>query len=777
MNTSQYHKISGKKDGVRIDSRLLEEQIQDAVAQGRRYLEIDAFGQHGIGGRLWKAGNETVHVKITGPAGQRVGSMGFPNTFIELLRPASDDVGWLNAGAQIVVHGNAANGCCNAMAQGKVYVAGNIGARGMTMTKQNPRFDPPELWVLGSVGDYFGEFMAGGIAVICGHNPQAADNVLGYRPLVGMVGGKIFFRGQHKGYSHTDAKQVPLSDADWKWLHKNLKIFLEHIHKNELLESLSDRDQWQMLAARTPQERLSKKSREMHSFRAEVWDRELGRGGLIGDLTTLDRSPIPLIPTGELRRFVPVWENRKYAAPCEAICPSGIPVQERWRLIREGRMDEAVNLALSYTPFPATVCGYLCPNLCMQGCTRTTQLMPAVNVKKLGQASAAAGMPDLPPLSGKKIAVIGGGPAGISTAWQLRQKGHEAVVYDTNRELGGKISAVIPETRIPKEVLTKELERIRKVLPHVHLQKDLKKEELAQLREEYDFLVIATGAQKPRTLPVPGKELLVTALDFLIKAKTDSFTPGKKVVIIGAGNVGCDVATEAHRLGAEDITMIDIQKPLAFGKEKEDAEAVGAKFRWPCFTKEITAEGVKLADGEVIEADTVFISIGDAPDVEFLPESVRTERGYVTVNEYNQTTDSKIFAIGDIVKPGLITDAIGSGRRAAGAIADILEGKRPVGDTRRMMIDKSRMTLAYFDPRITNFEDTDTCGSQCASCGTCRDCGMCVTICPQAAISRKEGGEAGFEYAVNEMRCIGCGFCANACPCGIWDLKENTPLG
>ncbi len=795
MNTSQYHRISGKKDGVRIESRVLEEQIQDAVAQGHRYLEIEAFGQHGIGGRLWKAGNETVHVKITGPAGQRVGSMGFPNTFIELLRPASDDVGWLNAGAQIVVHGNTGNGCCNAMAQGKVYVAGNIGARGMTMTKQNPRFDPPELWVLGSAGDYFGEFMAGGIAVICGYNAQSPDNVLGYRPLVGMVGGKVFFRGTHKGYSQPDAKQIPFSEGDWKWLRQNLKIFLEHIHKNELLEELSDREQWQCLAARSPQERFSKKTRSMHSFRADVWDRELGKGGLIGDLTDLDRSPIPLVPTGEMRRFVPVWENRKYAAPCEAICPSGIPVQERWRLIREGRVDEAVDLALTYTPFPATVCGYLCPNLCMQGCTRTIQLMPAVNVKQLGQASLEAKTPELPPLSGRKIAVIGGGPAGISTAWQLRQKGHEAVVYDTQENLGGKISSVIPESRIPKEVIGKELERIREVLPHVHLHQELKKTEVEQLREDYDFVVIATGAQKPRVLPVPGKERLVTALDFLTKAKEDKFRPGKKIVIIGAGNVGCDVATEAHRLGAEDITLIDIQAPLAFGKEKEDAEAVGAKFRWPCFTKEISDEGVVLNDGELIPADTVFISIGDAPDVEFLPDTVRTDRGYVVVNEDFQTTDPKIFAIGDIVRPGLITNAIGSGHQAALTIMEILDGKRPMTDSglmtdpgspplpgmpslgRRTMIDKNRITLEYFDPRVTEFESTDSCGLQCASCGTCRDCGLCVTVCPQAAITRKEGGAAGFEYVVNDMRCIGCGFCAKACPCGIWNMQENTPIG
>ena len=168
MEEQQVIRLSGFENGHRIESRILEERIQQAVENGCRTLEIEAFGQHGLGGRLWKAGDDRLHIKISGASGQRVGSMGFPNTLIEVFGPCSDDVGWLNAGAQIIIHGNATNGVANGMAQGKVYVAGNIGARGMTMTKRNPRFAPPEVWVLGSAGDYFAEFMAGGIAVICG---------------------------------------------------------------------------------------------------------------------------------------------------------------------------------------------------------------------------------------------------------------------------------------------------------------------------------------------------------------------------------------------------------------------------------------------------------------------------------------------------------------------------------------------------------------------------------------------------------------------------------
>jgi len=769
------HVIAGKQNSERVPSRILEEQIQEAIGRGHRQLQIDAFGQHGIGGRLWRAADEAVTIRIGGHPGQRVGSMGFPNTLIEVLGPVSDDAGWLNAGAEIIVHGNAGNGAANAMAQGRIYVGGNIGARGMTMTKHNPRFDPPELWVLGSAGDYLGEFMAGGIAVICGHEAQTPDNVLGYRPLVGMVGGKVFFRGPHAGFSHADARMAPIGDGDWDWLLTNLKGFLKKIGRPELLRTFSERSHWQLLVARKPSEKTGRSLRSMGAFHREVWDASLGQGGLIGDLTQIDRSVIPVIANGALRRFVPIWENQKFAAPCEAGCPTGIPVQRRWQLVREGRLDEAVDLALAYTPFPASVCGYLCPNLCMQSCTRQAAALAPVDTSRIGQASIQAKLPELPPLSGKRIAVIGGGPAGLSVAWQLRLKGHEALVYELAGRLGGKFTRVIPESRIPREVIETELSRIREVVPHVHLQQPLGRPEIAQLREDFDFVVLATGAQRPRVLPIPGIERAIPALEFLDAAKRGTAACGRRLVVIGAGNVGCDAATEAHRFGAETITLIDVQQPASFGKERRAAESVGAQFRWPVSARGITESAVILANGEEIPADTVIISIGDVPDLSFLPEGVASERGFVKVDENYRTSDPKIFAIGDLVRPGLLTEAIGAGRKVAQSSCSELDGRTPV-PFRRQMIQKRRVTAEYFDPRVTVFADVHQCGSQCLSCGACRDCGVCVAVCPQGAIRRTDVGEKAYEYIVDENLCIGCGFCAGACPCGVWNLEENYPL-
>lgn len=766
--------ISGVENDIRIESRVLEERIQEAVQKGYRKIGVQAFGQHGIGGRLWKSDSETALIDIYGHSGQRVGSMGTPATYIEVHGPASDDVGWLNAGATIVIHGDATNGVANAMAQGKVYIAGDIGARGMTMTKSNPNYTPPELWVLGGVGDSFAEFMAGGVAVICGVDSHYRNNILGHRPCVGMVGGKIFFRGPHQGYSEADAKLVQISDADWEWLTLNIEDFLKATHYKELLEELTfDRSEWQLLVACQPHEKARKKQMPISEFRSEVWDQELGRGGLIGDLSDMDRSPIPLIATGMLRRFVPAWENHKYLPPCQASCPTGIPVQKRWELIRKGRIDEALDLGLQYTPFPATVCGYLCPNLCMTGCTKTKHLLPAIDVTVLGKASANVHEPERKQPTGKKIAVIGGGPAGLSVAWQLWMNGHEPVIYDSSDSPGGKLTSAIPQSRFPADLYEKELQRISGRIPYRKL--DLDREGFLKIRDSHDLTVIATGAKIPRTLNIKGSERAVTALEFLRRSKTDSIRVGKRLVIIGGGNVGCDVATEAHRLGAQDITLIDIQEPASFGKERQEAEKAGAKFLWPVFTKAITAKGVTLADGRILKADTVVFALGDQPDISFLPESIDSRKGYIVVDDSFQTTDAGVFAIGDTVKPGLLTDAIGAGRKAAEVIDARLKGNDDTYD-RLPPMDIRRVKMEYYDPRVQTNADIGGCAGQCASCGGCRDCGICEAICPQQAISRRDLQQGDYEYVVDGNLCIGCGFCEGACPCGIWELMENKPM-
>src|SRR5512135_2199150 len=251
--------ISGNIDGKRVPSRILEEQIQEAVRDGVRDILVVAEGQHGVGGRIWPRG-ETIRITVEGPAGQRLGSMGMSGTEIVVNGSTSDDVGWINCGARITVLGDVTNGAHNAAAQGVLYVQGSGGARCDTMTKRNPRFEPPQSWYFRNVGDSFAEFKAGGIAVICGVDPRDPEDVLGYKPCVGMVGGTIYFRGKVKGFSERDVKLVDITAQDWEWLKTNMKPYLEAIDRmsyyKELTKSAVD---WKKLMAYTPQEKRSRK--------------------------------------------------------------------------------------------------------------------------------------------------------------------------------------------------------------------------------------------------------------------------------------------------------------------------------------------------------------------------------------------------------------------------------------------------------------------------------------------------------------------------------------
>ena len=766
------------KKGVRINSMDFEYMVREAAAKKSR-LSLKSYGQHNIGIRLYR--EDGLHLQVKGPCGQRLGSMGMPGTTIVCEGSVSDDVGYLNIGAEITVLGDATNGVCNAMAAGKVFIGGSIGARGLTMTKWNPEYSKPELWVLGSAGDSFAEFNCGGIAVVCGIEPKNEDNILGYRPCVGMVGGLIYFRGEDDGsYSKTNAKRDTPDDEQWQWLLDNIRTYLKRIRRSDLLKRLTVREEWQVLKSVTPQERALMWSgpMPMAQFREDFWNKAFGGGDPLRDLSPgLDRSAIGAIETGDLRRRAPWWSNNESAAPCTYYCPIHIPTVERLRLIREGKIHEAYELILSYTPLPASVCGAVCPNLCMENCTRTG-VDGSIEMQVLGRAVADFEPPAQADSLDQKVAIIGGGPAGLNAAWQLAIGGVEAHIFERDTRLGGKLAQVVPWERLPQAIWDEEIKRFTSLSNiHVNLDVEMSSAKFEQLQNEFDYVVIAVGTHQPRRLTFPGHERVIPALDFLKEAKgKDKMNIGKEVVVIGAGNVGCDVACEAYRLGADKVTLVDIQKPLAFGKEREAAEALGAGFKWPVMTKEVTNEGLITSEGELIPAQTIFISIGDVPSLPFLPKSVQTLNvggaDWIQTDRGHKTSDGTILAIGDVEKPGLATDALGAGKNAAECILAEIKGEewQPFA---KQLIPQQALTITHYNPESKGSTEQNQ-ADRCLSCATCRDCHLCETICPTGAITRNEvnfGNEVSFEYVSDEQKCIGCGFCADTCPCGIWQMN------
>ena len=775
--TSEKVTINGNPGGRRVSSKALEERIQQAVTDGARQLIVEAQGQHGIGGRIWP-GNEKVSITVRGPVGQRLGSMGMYGTEIVVEGSCSDDVGWLNCGARITVLGDVTNGAHNAGAQGILYVQGGGGARCDTMTKRNPRFEPLQSWYFRDVGDSFAEFKAGGIAVVCGVNPRNPENILGYRPCVGMVGGTIYFRGPIKGYSAGDVRLADLTSKDWEWLTENIKPYLKAIDRTGYHDLLAqDPSHWKKLIAYTPAERTARPGLKMplSEFHVQVWEKDVGRGGIFGEYIEHPQTVLPYITTGADRRLKPVWNNEKYLPPCVAACPSGIPSNKRAALIREGRLEEALALVLNYSPFPATVCGQVCPNFCMQACTRA-QFDRPLDIAAMGRMSMDVPAPKPAPRTGRKVGVIGGGPGGMSAAWQLALKGHEVDLYEAAERLGGKMELCIPRERLPHEVMEKEISRFNEIGIHVYLGKRIDLNAFYKIYQDHEIVIVACGAHQPRIIPFPGNEDVMAGIEFL-KAVNLGKRPDLKdqnVVIIGAGNVGMDIACDAYECGAASVTAVDIQAPASFGKEQESAKAKGTRIIYPKITERYdkAEHRIYFRDGTSLHADTVIISIGEVPVLNFLPREIHTERGFIVVDELGQTSDLKVFAVGDVTRPGLITNAIGAGRRAAETIHALMM-QTDYQPEKRLAIPYDRINLAYYE--VSRGEDfvVEQEAQRCASCGACRDCHMCENTCYHGAIERTEGPKGEFEYTVIEDKCIGCGFCVAVCPCGVWEMEEN----
>jgi NADPH-dependent glutamate synthase beta subunit-like oxidoreductase/glutamate synthase domain-containing protein 3/Pyruvate/2-oxoacid:ferredoxin oxidoreductase delta subunit len=767
--------ISGfDEQNKRISTQQLLQKIYAALDQGETEFEIQASGHHDIGGPLWTKDGKPLKFTVKNP-GQRVGSFGLEGTEIVVEGPAPADVGWLNAGATLTLKGDGGDTTGHCSASGKIYVGGRGGTRTGSLMKHDPAYAPPELWILKNTGSFSFEFMGGGIAVICGYDAEQFESVLGDRACVGMVGGTIYVRGPVKGLTHL-VWQLDLDDADRTFLQSNMPVFLEKIGRPQLLDELTDFSQWKKIVAMTWEERQRQERITLKEFRTQKWV----EGGIFGDVVTDDYDRVVnFVNTGEDRLKIPHWQNKAYGAPCQSSCPSEIPTQDRINLLRQGKVKEALELVLRYSPFPASVCGQVCPNLCMDACSRQYLDHP-VAMKELGRLSQDISAPEKKPDTGKKIAVIGGGPGGLSAAWQLRLLGHDVTLFEGDKEVGGKLRQAIPMERLPRDILSSEINRIKEMGVDIRPSQKIDKKKFESMKDKYDALVIASGAHNPVVIPFPGHERLVKGLDFL-KAINNGKKPkvGRKVVVIGAGNAGMDVALGAYAMGADKVIAIDVQRPAAFQKEIDHFSALGGEIQWPVYTESIDADGLHTKDGRLIEADTVIISIGERPDLSYVPREWLTDRGMMDVNDCWQSTHvSKVFALGDTIKPGLLTHAIAGGREVAGYIDEFIAGNPMEPKKKPVMIPQENLSRELFMPRNRGrFRVADARDEvhRCLSCGTCRDCSMCLETCPEGAIVRHDLPDGSYEYVSDDKYCIGCGICAGICPCGVWAMEKAIP--
>ncbi|MEJ2470789.1 MAG: FAD-dependent oxidoreductase [Desulfuromonadales bacterium] len=764
--------ITGYDDRQRrISTQQLLQQIYAALDSGETDFEVTSSGHHNIGGPLWTLDGTPLKFTVKNP-GQRVGSFGLEGTEIIVQGSAPADAGWLNAGAELTILGDGGDTTAHCAASGKIYVAGRVGTRSGSLMKHDPAYAPPEFWILKNTGSFSFEFMGGGIGVVCGYGRQDLPSVIGDRSCVGMVGGTIYVRGPVQGLSD-EVWLLDLDDADQAFLEENMPVFLNKIGRPELEQELTDFSQWQKIVAKTYEERNLRSRMTLREFREQKW---VPDGGIFADVVKDDYTHVAgLVNAGADRIKIPHWQDKRFGAPCQVACPSNIPTQDRINLLRQGRYEEALELVLKYSPFPASVCGEVCPNLCMDACSRRYVDKP-VAMKELGRLSRDVPPPAPKPATGKQVAVIGGGPGGLSAAWQLRLLGHDVTVYEADAEIGGKLRQVIPTERLPEDSLKSEIRRIKDLGINVKANTKVDVPLFETIRQQNDAVVIASGAHNAVVIPFPGHERMIKGLDFL-KQVNEGMRPkvGKRVIVIGAGNAGMDVCLGAYAMGAEKVIAIDIQRPAAYKHEIDSVKALGGEIRWPVFTEKVTAEGLWTKDGELIEADDVIIAIGERPDLSYVPRAWLTDRGMMDVDGCNQVIKAQgVFAIGDTIQPGLLTHAIGGGQETALQIDDYLAGKELVPIVKPEMINQSCLSKELFKPRnrgkfcVTDAKDESL---RCISCGTCRDCSMCLEACPEGAISRIEKDDGTFEYVSDDEVCIGCSVCSGICPCGVWAME------
>ena len=397
--------------------------------------------------------------------------------------------------------------------------------------------------------------------------------------------------------------------------------------------------------------------------------------------------------------------------PCVALCPAGVDIPGYMALVGEGRCADAVRLIRKDNPF-TTACAYICEHPCEARCRRN-MVDDAINIRGLKRyAVDHAGVvpqPECAPATGKKVAIIGGGPSGLSCAYYLALMGHGVTVYEEREQLGGMLRYGIPSYRFPREKLDAEIESILSLGIEVHTGVTVGRDIwLEKLEQEYDCIYIAIGAHQDKKTGIPGENSknVISAVEML-RAIGDNEMPdftGKQVVVIGGGNVAMDVTRSSIRLGADKVTCVyrrrqadmtalpdEITGALAEGAELmtlaapvriEADEDGAAKALWvqPQIIGEVDKAGRprpgKAALEEVrIPADVIVVAIGQGVEIQgFDQAGVPIQRGAFVAGLSGQVRDmDSVFAGGDCVTgPATAIRAIAAGKVAAANIDEHL---------------------------------------------------------------------------------------------------------
>ena len=496
-------------------------------------------------------------------------------------------------------------------------------------------------------------------------------------------------------------------------------------------------------------------------------------------------------------------------APCKAVCPAHIPVQGYIKLASMGRYTEALELIKKENPFPA-VCGRICNKACEQACTRgiVDASVAIDDIKKfIADKDLDASTRFVPKMLNQigrpyteKIAVIGAGPAGLSCAYYLAVKGYPVTVFEKEDKLGGMLTLGIPGFRLDKAVVNAEIDILRELgvefKTGVEVGKDVS---LPQLRAEgYKAFYLGIGASRGTKLGVPGEELagVFTGIDFLRDVNLEKpVSIGKRVAVVGGGNVAIDVARTALRLGAEDVTIVyrrSRDEMPAAADEIAEAEEEGVRFMYLAAPVEVLGSGkvsgmkvevMELGEAdakgrrkpvgtgkfETLELDAVISAIGQKIDLGGISAGTGIQlssKGAVMVDELSyQTGEPDVFAGGDVVTgPKFAIDAIAAGKEASISIHRYVHP----GQTQHLGRDHRDYKPLDAKTVAVSIGSFDTAPRQKAACGSAEEARRTFKDLrgdlTEEQIKKEVKRCLGCGCAViDEDLCIGCGICTTKC--------------
>ncbi len=521
------------------------------------------------------------------------------------------------------------------------------------------------------------------------------------------------------------------------------------------------------------------------------------------------------LKTGNWSTQLPGYED--YLAPCNHACPAGNDVVGFIQALKTSGPDAAAEVLLRTQALPS-VCGRVCPAPCMHECNRI-QMDGAVNIRSLerwisdhSEFLLQAEMAD----KVFSLAVVGGGPAGLSTAYQLALRGHQVTLFEKEAKLGGVLRYGIPVYRLPDEVLERDLKRILSLGIRSECEHPVDQAEMQRLHTEFDAVIVSKGFSDAYTLSAAGETLdgIEQGLDFLARNREAELKAelSGDVVVIGGGNTAIDCARSALRSGASSVKLVyrrSRDEMPAIDEEIEDAIREGVQLlalRQPVAFRGVgQVAGIVLAEVELGEPDAdgrrrplvtertteltcskVLLALGQENELGLLPDAwqLRDARAWAAEEPLN------IWFAGDCsTADGTVTHAIGNGRLTALAALASLSGAESTTTQLQQgsLVAPAQVRFSHFpilaphqdrhktlESYRNSFEEVNLGLSsqeeaeRCFSCGRCTQCDTCLVYCPDGVISRTDSG-----YRIDEEYCKGCGICAAECPRRAMDLKDK----